>query len=265
MAPASWGVSDQPGWGVQLAAERVVAEGRGLGVTAFEAGPTGYLSRGRGRRMPAGYLSVPIHRSSLNQVDRYARYLSGLRADLLVVAPTGDHGQGELDSRDWAALFDAIGAMVGIAHRHELRLAVHPHLGSLLETHAQLERFLVSSEAELCVDVGDLLLCGIDPVELVELAPARVRHVHLKDLDTALAAAITSRRLGHWEAVFKGLFPPLGDGGAPVGELVELLCRHRYRGWFTIEQETVLAAEPPPGEGPVEAVGRSLRYLEKLL
>lgn len=269
VAPWSWGVCDVPGWGVQLPADRVRSEMRALGARAVEAGPAGFLRPARGVRVPAGFLAAPIHRSSLAVVDRYARYLRSLRAELLVVAPAGDRpgyeGHPTLDARGWAELFDAIGAMTAIAHRHDLRLAVHPHFGTLLETHDQLERFLVGCEADLCLDVGDLVLGGIDPLELVDLAPHRVRHVHLKDVDSRLAAAVGRHRHGYWEAVFKGLFPPLGEGAAPVAELIDALRRNRYAGWLTIEQETVLAAEPPPGEGPCAAVGRSLRYLAEAL
>jgi len=241
-----------------------------MGAEAFEAGPFEFLGRARGRKVPAGFLSTRIHRSSLALVDRYAAYLASLRGELLVVAPAGDRpdsegGGADLDAHAWAEVFDAVGGMAAIAHRYGLGLAIHPHFGTLLETRAELEHFLVGCEADLCVDVGDLLLCGIDPVELVELAPRRVRHVHLKDVQLDLADAVRAEGHGYWEAIVKGLYPPLGEGGARVAELLELLCGQRYAGWLTVEQEVVLAVEPPLGEGPGAAVGRSLRFLERAL
>lgn len=269
VAPWSWGVCDVPGWGIQLPADRFEAEAREVGAKALEAGPPGFLRRVRGRRVPAGFLSAPIHRSSLALVDRYARYLASLKAELLVVAPVGDRPgheiHPELDARKWAALLDAVGGMTAIAHRHGLGLAIHPHFGTLLETPADFERFLVGCEADLCLDVGDLILCGIDPMELIELAPHRIRHVHLKDVQLGLAEAVRRHRHGYWEAVFKGLYRPLGEGGARIGELIDVLRGHRYTGWLTVEQEVVLAVEPPPGEGPAQAIGRSLRFLETAL
>jgi inosose dehydratase len=258
-----------PGWGVQLPSSRIEAEARELGAAAFEAGPLQFLGRARGRKVPAGFLFAPLDRSSHELVDRYAAYLASLRAQLLVVAPAGDapgdHGHPELDARGWAALFDAVGGMAAIAHRHGLDLAIHPHFGSVLATHAELEHLLVGCEANLCVDVGDLLLCGIDPLELVELAPRRIRHVHLKDVQLDLATAVRTERHGYWEAVSKGLYPALGEGGARVGELLDLLLGQRYAGWITVEQEVALATEPPLGEGPAAAVGRSLKFLERAL
>src|ERR1700687_6260318 len=43
LTPASWGVSDVPGWGHQLDAERVLAEAAQLGEGAIGAGPPGFL------------------------------------------------------------------------------------------------------------------------------------------------------------------------------------------------------------------------------
>ena len=42
-APISWGVCEVPGWGRQLPPDRVLAEMAGLGLSATELGPLGYL------------------------------------------------------------------------------------------------------------------------------------------------------------------------------------------------------------------------------
>src|SRR5258708_37977130 len=43
MSPTSWGISDVPGWGHQLDAERVLSEAGAVGEGAIEAGPPGFL------------------------------------------------------------------------------------------------------------------------------------------------------------------------------------------------------------------------------
>ena len=42
-APISWGVCEVPGWGHQMAPQRVLAEIRELGFAAAEFGPPGFL------------------------------------------------------------------------------------------------------------------------------------------------------------------------------------------------------------------------------
>jgi inosose dehydratase len=38
-----------------------------------------------------------------------------------------------------------------------------------------------------------------------------------------------------------------------------------YRGWYVLEQDTVVETEPAEGEGPVANVSKSLKYLESRL
>src|SRR4051812_50185048 len=42
-APISWGVCEVPGWGYQLAPDRVLTEMREIGLAATELGPEGFL------------------------------------------------------------------------------------------------------------------------------------------------------------------------------------------------------------------------------
>jgi inosose dehydratase len=37
-----------------------------------------------------------------------------------------------------------------------------------------------------------------------------------------------------------------------------------YTGWYVMEQDTILDAEPAPGGGPVQSVRESVAYLTKL-
>jgi inosose dehydratase len=50
-----------------------------------------------------------------------------------------------------------------------------------------------------------------------------------------------------------------------VGEVVGRLEASGYRGWYVLEQDTVVEVEPEEGEGPVTDVRRSLAYLKRQL
>ena len=47
--------------------------------------------------------------------------------------------------------------------------------------------------------------------------------------------------------------------------MVGRLERSGYRGWYVLEQDTVVDAEPDEGEGPVTDVRKSLTYLQDRL
>jgi inosose dehydratase len=50
-----------------------------------------------------------------------------------------------------------------------------------------------------------------------------------------------------------------------VGAVVDRLESAGYRGWYVLEQDTVVETEPPEGEGPISDVRKSLTYLKRRL
>ena len=65
---------------------------------------------------------------------------------------------------------------------------LHPHVGTMVETRAEVDRVLDGSAIRLCLDTGHLLIGGTDPLQLARQVPDRIAHAHLKDVDAALAA-----------------------------------------------------------------------------
>jgi inosose dehydratase len=281
-APISWGVCEVPGWGRQLEPDRVLAEMASLGLAATELGPVGYLSMDPGRvrtlldnfglRLVAGFVPVALHQPSLDQarelVDGVAALLAALDAEVLLVAPVMDSGwspPGELGDREWSRLAENLRLLGAQIAGHGLVMALHPHAGSLVETHEQIERILAEAEVAVCLDTGHLTIGGADPVEFVRRHAERIVHVHLKDVDAGLAEQVRVRALSLVEATRRGLFRPLGRGDAPIGEVVGLLDRHGYERWLVLEQDTTITGEEPPvGRGPVLDVQASIEYLASL-
>jgi inosose dehydratase len=104
---------------------------------------------------------------------------------------------------------------------------------------------------------------GGDPVALAESAASRIRHVHLKDVDGELAGRVISGTLSYEKAVRDGLYMPLGDGDVDLRRVLDTLDEAEYDGWYVLEQDIMLAADP--GYGPAAEVGRSLAYLKGAL
>jgi inosose dehydratase len=276
-APVSWGVSHLPAWGHQLSRERVLADAQRLGFRAIEAGPEGWLPDDPGLAaqllkrhrltLAAGLVEAVLHRTDsrrgeLARVERRARWLAAAGAEVLVVVAgserPGDYTADELTQHDWLLLLDGVASVMEIGARRGLPVALHPSFGSVIERPQHIERLLVASEISLCLDTGDLYLGGCDPVDIVHMAPARVRHVHLKDVDGWLGSMVSAGELDHLEAVRRGLYRPQVDSGVNLKQLVQDLRAARYPGWYVLEQDLALTQEPPPGEGPVAAVERIL-------
>lgn len=280
-APISWGVCEVPGWGPMLPPERVLGEMAGLGLTATERGPDGYLPDEPaelkalldrfGLSLVASFVPVVVHhddrRDGLEDVRRQAASLAAAGGELMLLAPVADLAWSpppELDRRGWENLAAGIGDIEQIAGAAGLDCCVHPHFGSLIETGAEIERLAGLIEVEWCFDTAHLMIGGVDPVEFVREHGSRIRHVHLKDVDARIARAMADREVTHLEAAAKRGFLPLGQGDAPVAEVIAVLDEIGYRGWMTLEQDTTLGEEPAPGKGPLAQVRASLEFIAAL-
>ncbi len=282
MSPVSWGISDVPGWGHQLDAERVLSEAAAVGEGAIEAGPPGFLPdrsdlakpmlKRHHLRVVSGSAQAILHHhdisgAELAALDGHASWLAALGAETLVLSPVPPRDAGDkhgivLSSTGWAHLLHLIGSVQHVCARHKLRLAVQPRYGSMIQGPSDIERLLVGTEALLCIDVGQLVLVGADPVEVLELAAGRIQHVHLNDIDEHLALQVREFGLDYAEAVSQNLFKPLGTGDANVDHVVETLRKTRYSGWYALEQDTRL---PSADDRPLGMISRSLQHLRDLL
>jgi inosose dehydratase len=131
----------------------------------------------------------------------------------------------------------------------------------MIETGNEVQQALDGSSISLCLDTGHLLIGGTDPAELARQAPERIAHLHLKDVDSTVAAKVASGQLAYSEAVEQGMYRPLGQGDVDVPAIVGYLRAHGYNGWYTLEQDTILTEEPKD-EGPVADVRTSAEYLQ---
>jgi inosose dehydratase len=265
-----------------MEAQRVLAEAARLGLTALEAGPDGFLPEEpeemasllseHGLELVGGFVPAVLHRpqardSVLASVERQARLFAAAGAGVLVIAAaTGEEGYEEsagLKDDEWDELFGSLAMVEEIGARHGLSVVLHPHYGTEIESPEHVQRFLDGCDTALCLDTGHSIVGGGDPVALTESAAARIRHVHLKDVDRDLAERVRSGRLPYEQAVRDGLYMPLGEGDVDVRRVLEVLDEEGYDGWYVLEQDIMLAADP--GYGPAAEVGRSLAYLNGVL
>lgn len=276
-APISWGVCEVAGWGRQLGADRVLADMAALDLRATELGPDGFLPGDGatrddllaryGLRVVAGFVALPLQDDPLAMGEVAARRLAEAGAEVLVVAAAAAHGYDErrvLDDAGWKQALAMLLELRWVAERHGLALAFHPHVGTPVEGPDDVDRFLSDSDVPLCLDTGHLFVGGNDPVAVAERAgAARVRHVHLKDVDAALAAQVRAGAVRYSAAVRRGLYRPLGRGDVAIGEVVGTLERAGYPHWYVLEQDIALDGARPAA-APLDAMRASLAFLDHL-
>jgi len=280
-APISWGVCEVPGWGHQLGPDRVLKEMREIGLAATELGPEGFLPTEpaamasvlgeHGLQAVGGFTPLLLHVPGHDPIPEVDHILDGYASSgakiLVLSAVTGSAGydvRPELDEAGWDTLLSNLDRVVEFATDRGVQAVLHPHVGTMIETGDDVQQVLDGSWVSLCLDTGHLLVGGTDPAELARQAPDRIAHLHLKDVDSTLAAKVQSGRLTYTEAVRQGMYRPLGTGDVDVPAIVGHLRARGYNGWYTLEQDTILTEEPK-GEGPAADVRASAEYLRTVL
>ena len=281
-APISWGVCEIPGWGLMLPPERVLGEMASLGLRATELGPVGYLPPDavalralldrHGLRLAGAFVPLVLHAAGAEdaraEADRVAAILAAAGADVFVAAAVVDAAWSpriELGDGEWERLMRHLAEIDEIVASHGVSLALHPHVGTLVETDADVARVLAGSTVGWCFDTGHLLIGGTDPAAFVRENAPRIVHVHLKDVDSVLAHRVRAGELSLVAATQAGLFRPLGQGDSGIEEVVRLLDHHGYERWLVLEQDTAITGqEPPVGGGPIDDVRASIAYLDNL-
>ncbi|QSE89890.1 TIM barrel protein [Rhodococcus pseudokoreensis] len=279
-APISWGVCEVPGWGHQLGPERVLSEMRDAGLEAAEIGPDGFLPADPQElaatlasydlKAVGGFTPVLLHDAGHDPVPDITGTLAAFTAAgaevLVLAAITGTDGydsRPDLDDAGWKTLLSNLDRLHDVAAEQGIRAVLHPHVGTMIEQNIEVQRVLDGSSIPLCLDTGHLLIGGTDPLELARAAADRITHTHLKDVDAEFAARVQAGELSYTEAVAQGMYTPLGTGDVDVAGVVRHLVGSGFDGWFTLEQDTILAGEPD-GEGPVTDVKTSAAFLRSL-
>ncbi len=190
----------------------------------------------------------------LARAEERAAYVAALGSDVLLVADNGDErrralaghvGLGDaLDDGAWQRLIGACDELAARCLRHGVRVAVHNHVGTYIETEAELRRLLDGASADrvgLCYDVGHMLYAGgdvDDVLRLVDEYGPRLRYLHLKDVDMDVLARCHRDGLGFHDALRQGVFTEFGTGGMDFARLFAALDRLDYQGWLIVEQDT---------------------------
>ncbi len=279
-APISWGICEVPGWGEMMPADRVLAEMRELGLPATELGAPGFLPEdpvGVGERLAAyglglvgGFVPLALHdptqrEDALRRATEVAQLFQVCGATRFVTALVQDYDWSTPvppDADTMAVVGECLREVDAICAVHGLTQVLHPHVGTIVETAADVALALEHTDVLWCLDTGHLQIGGVDPVAFAREHADRVGHVHLKDVDTATSDRVLAGELSLVEGVQAGMFRVLGAGDVAIDEAVLALENAGYDGWYVLEQDTALmSGMPPAGAGPIEDVAASLAYL----
>ncbi|HXH07705.1 MAG TPA: sugar phosphate isomerase/epimerase, partial [Vicinamibacterales bacterium] len=140
----------------------------------------------------------------------------------------------------WAREANTLGQRT--LEEHGVRIGLHPHVGSLIETREEIARVMDATDPRwvfLAPDTGHLLAGGSDPVEIFRTYRERIVHAHLKDYAPAPGGG-------------RGSFLPLGRGAIDFAALLAVARDAGLDGWLNVELDSGRGMSP-------EAVARAAR------
>lgn len=147
----------------------------------------------------------------------------------------------------WGLFGDRLTKVADYLKARGFRFAYHFHLGTAVEKPADLDAFLANTgeNVGLVIDTGHAVLGGNDPVALIRAHPARVSHVHMKDIRRSIFNDIIAGGRSFLDGVLAGMFTAPGDGEIDFGAVMAALKDIDYSGWIVIEAEQDPALADP--------------------
>jgi sugar phosphate isomerase/epimerase len=138
---------------------------------------------------------------------------------------------------DMAAYCRQTNAQIRAAARWGVEVAIHNHMGSRVESQAELETFLRKCpRAKIIFDTAHLAAVGGDCAHIIRAYADRIVVMHLKDWH----AYPPAKQGANWYE--KGRFCGLGKGniGLDLAQVLKTLKRVKWDGWCFVEHDTHL-------------------------
>jgi inosose dehydratase len=272
-APISWGVWEAAS---PVDAQLVLDDTSALGYTGTEMGPPGYIGSAadtsgalsqRGLALVGSFLDLPLsdagaQNQSVAVLDEAITLLSEAAPagsePLLILSDSYDtprrvaasaqieeHPELWLDDAGWTTLLETVNTVAARSRERGVAVTFHPHSGSYVETPREIARLVSGMDTSLvglCLDSGHVSVGGGDPLAVLREYGPIVSHIHLKDVDHAVLAALRAGELGIADAWDRGVFCEFGTGAVDLDGFLAVLSGLGYDGWIVVEQDQKLSA-----------------------
>jgi inosose dehydratase len=137
-----------------------------------------------------------------------------------------------------AIMADGLELAAQAARREGVSVALHPHVGSWIETEPEVRGVLDRTrggELRFGPDTGHLAFAGMDPAALVAEYRDRVVAIHLKDLDAEAAARVIRGGISYYEATrTERVWAEPGAGDLDLAAVFDALPVG-FAGWYVVE------------------------------
>ena len=282
IAPIAWTNDDMPDLGKENTFEQCVSEMALAGFTGSEVGgkypaDTEVLKRAlnlRGIQICnqwfSSFLISRPYEETEKEFIKATDFLKEMGAKVIGVSEQSYSIQGKMeqpvwegkyvmDDREWKLLAEGLNKLGKIAKDKGMTLTFHHHMGTVVQTEEEIDRFMEMVDPELVFllfDSGHLSFAIIDPEKVLKKYVNRVRHVHLKDIRREMVEKSRNERWSFLKGVREGVFTVPGDGDVDFAPIFKILEEAGYEGWVVVEAE-----QDPAKANPLEYAKKARAYI----
>ncbi|OGO05459.1 MAG: hypothetical protein A2Y73_06570 [Chloroflexi bacterium RBG_13_56_8] len=148
-----------------------------------------------------------------------------------------------------------------ICLEYGVRIGFHNHVGSVIETRAEIDKLFDLVDRDLVFqgpDIGHLAWAGADAVQFCRDYAESIVTMHVKDIDPSVLAQGVAAGWDYATFSQHGIFAELGEGLVDLAAIVQILRDVNYQGWFIVETDETQKATP------LESAIISRNYLKSL-
>jgi inosose dehydratase len=261
VSPIAWINDDLPALGGATPLESVLTDAHDVGFSGIELGGKfprdpdvleSLLRRHQLALVGGWYSASLLTRSAKDEIQAMQTHLAllkAMRCTVFIVAETSNAIHADqraplsatprLADSTWTEFGQKLTEVADYLERAGLRMAYHHHLGTVVESQQDLDRFIKSTGQSVgfTVDSGHAALGGIDALTLIRDHPQRVVHVHCKDVRRRVFKQVQSEGRSFLNGVISGMFTVPGDGDLEFAGVMRELKQIGYAGWIIVEAE----------------------------
>ena len=282
IAPIAWTNDDMPDLGKENTFEQCVSEMALAGFTGSEVGgkypaDTAVLKKAldlRGIRICnqwfSSFLISKPYEDTEKEFIKATDFLREMGAKVIGVSEQSYSIQGKMeqpvwegkyimDDQEWKLLAEGLNKLGKIAKDKGMTLTFHHHMGTVVQTEEEIDRFMEMVDPELVFllfDSGHLSFAGIDPEKVLKKYVNRVKHVHLKDIRREMVEKSRNERWSFLKGFREGVFTVPGDGDVDFAPIFRILEEAGYEGWVVVEAE-----QDPAKANPLEYAKKARVYI----
>ena len=281
IAPIAWTNDDMPDLGAENTFEQCISEMALAGFTGCEVGnkypkDTAVLKKAlelRGMQICNAWFSSFLLTKPYEEVEaefiKHISFLKEMGAKVVGISEQSYSIQGTdkpvfeakyvMNDDEWKLFCDGLNKLGKVAKGMGIALTLHHHMGTVVQTEAEIDRMMENTDPELfglLFDSGHLAYCGEDYMSVLKKYAKRIKHVHLKDIRPDKVKKVKDEHLSFLQGVRLGTFTVPGDGAIDFAPIFDVLAETGYEGYVLVEAE-----QDPAIANPFEYALKARKYI----